>query len=63
MINGPMIPTALETLPHSPIALAAALTDAANDLGLPRHGRIAERTTTADIAWLKKLGIQIRRLP
>lgn len=50
-------------LPHSPKALAAALTDAAIDLGLPRHGRIAERATPTDTAWLAKLGIRIRALP
>jgi hypothetical protein len=43
--------------------LGYALTDAANDLGLPAHGRLAERRSLAPQAWLKKLGITIRSLP
>lgn len=50
-------------LPHSPKTLSYALSDAANDLGLASHGRVAERTTVSDTAWLKKFDIQIRPLP
>lgn len=34
----------------------------ANDLGLPAHGRLAERRSITPQAWLKKLGITIRSL-
>ena len=43
--------------------LSYALTDAAHDLGLPAHGRLAERRNLAPRTWLKKLGITIRPLP
>lgn len=50
-------------LDHTPKALGYALSDAGTDLGLAVHGRVAERSTLTDTAWLKKLGIQIRPLP
>lgn len=50
-------------LNHSPKTLSYALSDAGIDLGLATHGRIAERTTLTDTAWLKKFDIQIRPLP
>ena len=50
-------------LPYTAKTLGYALTDAAKDLGLPTHGRLAERQSIAPLAWLKKLGIIIRKLP
>ena len=50
-------------LPYTAKTLGYALTDAANELGLPAHGRLAERQSIAPRAWLKKLGITIRTLP
>ncbi len=43
--------------------LGYALTDAALDLGVPAHGRLAERRSLAPHTWLRKLGITIRPLP
>lgn len=56
-------PLEMPLLPYTAKTLGYALTDAANDLGLPAHGRIAERHSLAPQAWLKKLGITIRTLP
>ena len=50
-------------LPYTAKTLGYSLTDAANELGLPAHGRLAERQSTTPRAWLKKLGITIRTLP
>jgi len=50
-------------LPYTAKTLGYSLTDASNDLGLPAHGRVAERHSLAPLAWLKKLGITIRTLP
>jgi hypothetical protein len=50
-------------LPHNTKTLSYALTDATNDLGLPAHGRLAERRAAEPAAWLRKLGITIRALP
>lgn len=50
-------------LPYAPKTLSNHLTDAARDLGLPAHGRIAERRSRSPRAWLNKLGITIRPLP
>lgn len=50
-------------LPYATKTLSYALTDAANDLGVAAHGRLAERQTLAPLPWLKKLGITVRELP
>ncbi|MDA8063875.1 MAG: hypothetical protein M0T80_15865 [Actinomycetota bacterium] len=50
-------------LPLTEKTLSRVLTTAAYDLGLPAHGRLAERQTLTPIPWLRKLGITIRTLP
>jgi hypothetical protein len=49
-------------LPHSPKALAKALTDAAVDVGVHVHGRRAERTRDHSRSNLRALGITITSL-
>ncbi len=50
-------------LPHSPKALAKALTEAATDLGIPVHGRRAERTRNHTDGALCALGVTVETLP
>jgi len=50
-------------LPYTTKTLSYAVTDDAHDLGLPAHGRLAERQNIRPDAWLKKLGVTIRTLP
>ncbi|MBN1093446.1 hypothetical protein JKP75_13260 [Blastococcus sp. TML/M2B] len=50
-------------LPHSPKALAKALTEAATDLGLHVHGRRAERTRDHTEGALRALGVTVEALP
>lgn len=55
--------TGEQLLPYAPQTLAAALTDATNDLGLHVKGRRAERTRPKHTAFLGRLGITLRALP
>ncbi|WP_435771371.1 hypothetical protein [Nocardioides sp. SYSU DS0651] len=50
-------------LPHSPKALAKALTDARIDLGIHVHGRRAERSRDHTFRALRQLGITVHELP
>jgi hypothetical protein len=50
-------------LPHTPKALAKALTDAANDVGVHVYGRRAERTRPHTHSALRRLGITVAVLP
>jgi hypothetical protein len=50
-------------LPHTSKALAKALTDAANDVGVHVYGRRAERTRPHTHSALRRLGITIAVLP
>jgi hypothetical protein len=50
-------------LPHSPKALAKALTDTATDLGIHVFGRRAERTRNHTEGALRALGVTVTRLP
>lgn len=50
-------------LPHTPKALAKALTDAQTDLGVHVHGRRAERTRNHTTRALRQLGITLHPLP
>lgn len=54
--------TGAPLLPYTPKTIAKTLTSAAADLGLPAHGRLAERQTLQPERWLKKLGVTIRTL-
>ncbi|RYP86867.1 hypothetical protein EKO23_07795 [Nocardioides guangzhouensis] len=50
-------------LPHTPKALAKALTDAQTDLAVHVHGRRAERTRNHTTRALRQLGITLHALP
>jgi hypothetical protein len=50
-------------LPHTPKAMAKALTDAARDVGVHVHGRRAERTRSQTTSSLRALGITVTALP
>jgi hypothetical protein len=50
-------------LPHSPKALAKALTEAATDLGIHVYGRRAERTRDHTEGALRALGVTVETLP
>lgn len=50
-------------LPHSPKALAKALTEAVTDLGIHVHGRRAERTRDHTEGALRALGVTVETLP
>ena len=50
-------------LPYHPRSLGLALTTATRELGVPTHGRLAERQSRSTDVWLRSLGIDIRPLP